>query len=300
MGYGLHVATLVGIYGTLAAALNLVFGYSGMMSIGHAALFGIGAYVAAILSLEAGLGFITGLAAAVCAGAISGVVLSLPSTRARRDYFVLATFAFQIVVTALMRNWTELTGGPMGLPGIPRPVIAGVAISTPLAFMLLATALCLCSVAVSMRISRSPMGRALRAVRDDEVFARSLGKDVTRLKLTVFGVSGGLAGAAGALYAHYVTFIDPTTFTVMESILVLAAVIVGGAGTVAGPWVGIVILIALPEALRFVGLPAAAAANIRQMLFGSLLIIFMIRRPEGIMGDYHFAKAENSIHHGTA
>ena len=141
-----------------------------------------------------------------------------------------------------------------------------------------------------MRLASSPFGRVLRSIREDEPFAASLGKNTLRFKVTAFAVSAALAASAGGLYAHYNTYIDPSSFTVMESILVVSMVIVGGAGSLWGPVIGAVVLVSLPEALRFVGLPVSVAANVRQILYGGLLVIMIMFRPRGLVGTYVFGR----------
>jgi branched-chain amino acid transport system permease protein len=141
---------------------------------------------------------------------------------------------------------------------------------------------------VLCRLVRAPFGRVLRAIREDEVFTQSFGKSVTGFKVKAFVISAALAAVAGSLYAVYITFIDPTSFTVQESIFMLAIVIVGGAGNLWGSVIGAVVLVALPELLRFVGLPSAIAANVRQILYGGLLVVMMLWRPQGLLGEYRF------------
>jgi branched-chain amino acid transport system permease protein len=138
------------------------------------------------------------------------------------------------------------------------------------------------------RLVRAPFGRVLRAIREDEVFTQSLGKSVTGFKVKAFVIGAALAAVAGSLYAIYITFIDPTSFTVQESIFMLAIVIVGGAGNLWGSVIGAVVLVSLPELLRFVGLPSAIAANVRQILYGGLLVVMMLWRPQGLLGEYRF------------
>jgi len=288
--YLLHVLILIAIYSILSVSLNLISGYAGLLSLAHAALFGVGAYVAALFALHFHAGFLFGvLCAAIGAGLIS-LVVAAPSLRIHDDYFVLATFAFQVIAFGVMNNWIGLTGGPMGLPGIPQPTIFGLAISSHAGFLVLAGAFAATTALLVRRLVRSPFGRVLKAIREDEVFAQSLGKNVTRHKLQAFVIGGALAAVAGTLYAHYITFIDPTSFTVQESIFMLAIVIVGGSGSIAGSVVGAALLVALPEALRFLGLPSSIAANVRQILYGALLVICMMFRPQGILGEFAFRR----------
>ena len=178
----------------------------------------------------------------------------------------------------------------MGLPGIPQPVIFGWHVSSHWSFLLLTGLLCVGTFWVCGRIILSPFGRTLKAVREDEVFTQAAGKNVTAYKILVFVIGAAMAGVAGVLYAHYISFIDPTSFTVMESIFIISIVIIGGAGSLWGPVVGAVVLVTLPEVLRFIGLPSSVAANIRQILYGGLLVAMMLWRPKGLMGEYAFGK----------
>jgi len=290
MEYLLHILILVGIYLILSVSLNLIAGYAGLLSIAHAAFYGIGAYVVALMALNWQSPFWVNIVCAVMLSGLLGALVGIPSLRIRDDYFVIATFAFQVITFSVLNNWVSFTGGPMGLPGIPQPVILGWQVSTHLEFLLLVGFFCALTLLVCRRIVRSPFGRVLKAVREDEVFAQAAGKNVAAYKVLVFMIGAGMAAVAGAMYAYYITFIDPTSFTVMESIFILSIVIIGGAGSLRGPIVGAVVLVTLPELLRFVGLPSSVAANVRQILYGGLLVAFMMWRPQGFLGEYSFEK----------
>jgi len=290
MEYLGHVLVLVAIYTLLAASLDLLAGQTGILSIAHAAFYGLGAYASALLAVRLGAPFIVGLLAGMVVAVLVSFVVSLPSLRLHGDYFVVATFGFQMIVYSVFNNWMGLTNGPLGIPGIPQPVIFGWRVTSQLDFLTLAAVLAGLAYFVVWRITTSPFGRVLHAIREDEVFAQALGKNTLRFKVTAFAVSGALAASAGSLYAHYITYIDPTSFTVMESILVISMVIIGGAGSPWGPLVGAVVLVTLPEALRFVGFPSSVAANLRQIVYGALLVIMMMFRPRGLVGRYGFGR----------
>lgn len=293
MDYLLHILILIGIYWILSTSLNLIAGYTGILSIAHAAFYGIGAYVVALMALKLHTPALVNVICAIAACGLAGALVGIPSLRIRDDYFVIATFAFQVITFSVMNNWVSFTGGPMGLPGIPQPTLFGLTVSTEVGFLLVTAILGAAAFGVTYRIVKSPFGRVLKAVREDEVFALSLGKNVAAFKVTVFVVGAAMASLAGALYAYYISFIDPTSFTVMESIFIISVVIIGGAGSLWGPVIGSVVLVALPEALRFVGMPSSIAANVRQMLYGALLVIFMLWRPQGFIGEYSFRKANS-------
>jgi branched-chain amino acid transport system permease protein len=270
--------------------LDLVAGHGGFLSISQAAFYGLGAYTSALLAVQVGIPFCMSILAGMIVAFLASFVVSLPSLRLHGDYFVIATFGFQMILFSVFNNWMRITHGPLGIPGIPQPVIFGWHATSHLDFLILAVAFSCFGYFVVYRLTSSPFGRVLHAIRQDEVLAKALGKNTLYFKVTAFAVSAALAASAGSLYAHYITYIDPTSFTVMESILIISMVIIGGAGSTWGPLVGAVVLVTLPEVLRFVGLPSAAAANLRQIIYGSLLVIMMMFRPRGLMGKFGFNK----------
>lgn len=288
MTYLLHIFILIGIYVILSLSLNLIAGYTGILSMAHAAFYGIGAYIAALMALTFNSPFLLNLVLAIVGSAILGALIGIPSLRIKDDYFIIATFAFQIITFSILNNLVSFTGGPMGLPGIPQPVIFGIKISSHISFLILTVILAAVVYFICNRIVKSPFGRILKAIREDEVFTQSIGKNVSAYKVKIFMISSGLAAIAGVMYATYITYIDPTSFTVMESIFIISIVIIGGAGNLKGSIVGAIVLVMLPELLRFVGLPNSVAANIRQMLYGGLLVVFMLWRPQGFIGEYTF------------
>ena len=290
MEYLLHILILIGIYVILSVSLNLIAGYAGLLSIAHAAFYGVGAYVAALMALNLHSPFLLNIICAVILSGLLGALVGIPSLRIRDDYFVIATFAFQVITFSVLNNWVSFTSGPMGLPGIPQPVIFGLKISSHLGFLAMVGFFCVTILLITRRIVRSPFGRVLKAIREDEVFAQAAGKNVAAYKVLVFMIGAGMASVAGVMYAHYISFIDPTSFTVMESIFIISIVIIGGAGSLWGPVVGAVVLVTLPELLRFLGLPSSVAANVRQILYGGLLVAFMMWRPQGLLGEYAFEK----------
>lgn len=268
----------------------MLVGYTGILSIAHAAFYGVGAYVAALMALNLHTPFLFNMFLAIIASGIFGALVGIPSLRLRDDYFVIATFAFQIITFSILNNLVDFTGGPLGLPGIPQPNIFGFEITTHIEFLILVIVLAGITFWVSNKIVKSPFGRLLKAIREDEVFVRASGRNVSDAKVKVFVISASLASIAGVVYATYITYIDPTSFTIMESIFIISIVIIGGSANLKGSIVGAIVLVALPELLRFVGLPNSIAANIRQILYGALLVIFMLWRPQGFLGEYKFNK----------
>ena len=293
MNYIIHIAVLVCIYSILAVSLNLVVGYGGLLSLAHAAFFGIGAYALGITTTTLGWPLWGGASLGIVLAIFCSFGVALPSLRVRGDYFVIATFAFQVLIHSLFHNWVGLTRGPMGLPHIAHPTLFGWTIDSRgefLLFTLASAVLCFC---LCWRIGQSPFGRVLRTIREDEILAASYGKSVIRFKISIFALTSVLAAIAGMVYASYITFIDPTSFTIHESIFILSIVIIGGAGNLWGSILGAIFLVIMPESLRFIGLPTAAAGNLRQVLYGLALIVFVMFRPQGFIGEFTFQKDES-------
>lgn len=288
MNYLLHLIVLIELYVMLALSLNLMVGYTGLLTLAHAAFYGLGAYATTLLMVNWGFDFLFALILAIAGTVLLSFLISFASLRFRGDYFILATLAFQVIVFAVLYNWVDLTRGPYGIPGIPKPSIFGIKIDSLLSFSLFGFVVAVLVAGFLALIFRSPFGRTLQAIRDDELAATALGKNVVSFKVRSVAIASGCAAVAGALYATYVTFIDPTSFTIDESILMLSMVIVGGTGNLKGPIVGAVMLIVLPELLRFLAIPDAVAANIRLIIYGFLLIIMMHFRPQGLAGKYQF------------
>jgi len=291
MDYFFHILIVIGIYSIVAMSLNLLAGYTGLISVAHAAFYGIGAYTTALLSLKAGLPFWVNIFAGILASGIIAFLMAWPSLRTFDDFFVITTFAFQIIIFSIMNNWVSFTGGPLGLPGIPRPIILGITISSHLMFLFFVASFVMPIYLMLNQIADSSFGRVLKAIREDEIFAISMGKDVIKYKITVFVIGATIASVGGSLYAYYISFIDPTSFTIIESIFMLSIVIIGGAGKLSGSIAGAALLIFIPEFLRFIDMPNSIAANMRQIFYGLLLVIFMMFRPQGLFGEYSFGES---------
>jgi ABC-type branched-subunit amino acid transport system permease subunit/ABC-type branched-subunit amino acid transport system ATPase component len=279
LDYVLHVLVMVSLYAILASSFNLLIGYAGLFALSHAAFFGVGAYATAILAAKLGVPFPWPLFAGVAVTALLGVVIALPALRIGGDYLVIVTLALQIIVSAILINWTDLTGGTDGIRAIPRIVMFGTSLDTPGKFLPLALAVAAICFAIAWRLGASPFGRALKAMRENEAAAQAIGKNVVAMKLAVFAIAAALASVAGSLYAHYVTFVSAESFTVELTIYLLAMVILFGS------LVGAVILAVLPELLKFVDMPSDIADKVRQMLYGLLLILILRLRPQGLLPE---------------
>lgn len=268
----------------------MIVGYTGIPALGHAAFSLIGAYTSALLALNLGVSPWFGLLAGGVLASLLGVIVTFPALRLKGDYLALATFGFSIIAYSVAKNWVSFTRGPMGLPGIPSFRVKLLVVSFSLfeiwQYLILVIVIAVITYLLLSLLLGRPFGRVLKSIREDEIASQTLGKDTPLFKLKVFMVGGFFAGIAGALYAHYITFIDPSSFTVMESITILLMVIFGGMGTLKGAVLGAFLLIAIPEGLRFIGLPSSIAAPLRQMFYGFILVILMIYRPQGIIGRY--------------
>jgi branched-chain amino acid transport system permease protein len=236
------------------------------------------------------------MAGAVAISAVLSLIVSLPAWRFRGDKFVLMSLAAQIFIFSLLHNWyhpqaapgtlLNLTNGPFGLAGIPKPAIIGIRMDTVGSISVLALVLAAICALVVWRLQFSPWGRLLQCMRDDELALRGLGKNVRLAKLQAFAISCGLVAVAGVLYASYVSYIDATSATLDESILMVCMLLVGGMANFRGPLVGAAVLVALPEVLRMVHLPDAMAANVRLLIYGILLVLIVHVRPQGVAGKY--------------
>lgn len=282
----LHLVFLLGLYALLASALNLAVGYGGMLMLCHASFFATGAYGLALFQSRGGLPFEAALVAAILVGALLGLSCGWLFSRLRGEAFVLSTLAVQVAFHALLQNWEGLTGGTFGLGGISRPRLFGSPVESPMGLAGLSLGTSLVVASGLFRLSRSPYGRILQAVRDDADAAEAAGRDPLVYRRSAIVASAALAALAGALYASYTGYIDPASFELGESVFVLSAVIVGGAATIRGPLVGAFILVFLPEVLRHLPLPAGAGPNLRQVLLAAILVFVLLRRPQGLLGRY--------------
>ena len=286
MEYLIHIATFSALFAILAISLDLVIGYTGMLSVAHAAFYGIGAYTTALLLKTAGLGFFVATGGGIVLAMIAALLIGIVLARFRTDYYALASLGFGVIVYTIFLNWQEVTRGPLGIPGISRPEIFGATLSDNAAFLVLVVVVLLCVYAIAYFVTHSSFGRVLTAIREDEEAISVFGYHTPSYKFIVFVLAAGMAAIAGSLYASYITYIAPSSFSIHESIFVLAIVILGGAGSLRGPLIGAIVLVLLPELLRFVGLPSDIAAQMRQLIYGVVLIFLMLYRPQGLLGRY--------------
>jgi branched-chain amino acid transport system permease protein len=287
--YIIAIGSVTLIYTLLALGLTLQFGLTGLINFGHVGFFAIGAYTSALLSLHGVPLPLSILAAAILAG-LAAWPLGLVSLRLRDDYFAIVTLGFSEVVRVVVTNARSLTDGTQGIPGIPQmyPGLSGL--TSQVAVFATIGIVTLAAIWMIVRIARSPFGRMIQAIRDNEVAVKALGKDPARFKVQVLAVGAALAGIAGAFYAHYITYIVPDQFVPLVTFYVWMAIIMGGASRISGAVVGTVILMVFLEGSRFIhdflpGVSEVSMASIRIGIVGLLLIVFIIKRPQGLMGD---------------
>lgn len=286
MDYLIHILVMIGIYLILSYSLNLLIGFSGLLSLCHAAFYGIGAYIYTLISTKLGFSFLTSTLIAFIGTGIIAFLVSLPSLKFRGDFFVIVTLGFQMIFFVIADNWISLTSGPYGITGIPRPVIFGWKINKTWEFLIIVLIFDLIFCSFLFLLYNSPFGLILKSLREDEKAAEALGKSSFSYFLKAFVLSGSIASISGALFASYMTYIDPTSFTLDESIFLVTILLLGGSGNKIGPFLGVLIMILVPEALRFLGLPDSIAANLRQIIYGIALIVLMYFRPKGMAGEF--------------
>ncbi len=290
MDYLLHIGILILLYIMLSQSLVIVSGYSGMISLAHAGFYGIGAYVTALLSVKLNLPFFVNLPIAIIISGIIAIFVSTIALRTVDDYFIIITLGIQVVIFSLMNNLMAVTNGPLGILDIPTINIFGLVFDSKVSFLLLALVLALIIYYLLRYILKSPFGLVLKGLSEDEIFTKSLGKNVYAAKVISFTIGAMLAAIPGVLYAHYVTYIDPSSFTVDESIFILSIVIIGGMRSLGGVAVAAALLVILPEVLRFLGMPSNIAANLRQIIYGIILVIMMFRYSKGFVSKNYVCK----------
>lgn len=278
--YVLHVLIMAGVFAVLAMSLNLLLGYTGQLSLGHAAFFGIGAYTSALLTLRLDWSFWIGLVAGAALAGVAGGAIGRLALKLRGAYFVLVTISFAGVISLVSQNWMELTNGPLGLPGVPAPELFGWSLRTKSAYYFLVLAAVALSYVVCRRLVRSRVGRAFLALRENEPLAESVGVDPTRYLVVATVTSAAMAGVGGVLYAHYTRFVSPEVFLFSYTVTMVIMVIAGGKGTLAGPIVGAILFTALPEALREV-----VAWQWQMVLYGAVLLGLIYFVPRGIVRE---------------
>jgi len=280
--YYIQILIFIGIYSILVLSLNLLNGYVGLLSIGHAAFYGIGAYASAKLVMEAGIPFpLAMLGAGIIAGAF-GYLIAKPTLKLSGIYMTLATLGFNMIFFLILQNWMSFTNGPMGIMDIPPPSIFGYVIESRVQYYYLIFFLVLLTIGSMHRLMTCRFGRALVGIRENELAAEAMGVHTTRYKIQAFVLAAFYAGVAGSYYAHFVKYISPDSFYIYESFILLAMLAFGGQGNLIGPVVGAAVLIIIPEVFRFL-------QEYRMLVYGSVLIIMMLVRRQGLLGGKNYS-----------
>lgn len=279
------------VYLLLALGLNLHYGFTGLINFGHVGFFAIGAYASA-LTVMAGWHILAGFAAAMALAALAAIPLGILSLRLREDYLAIVSLGFSESVRLFIINEQWLTNGVQGIPGIPNIATAfGLDIDPSLAVLATLVIACIAAVLLILRLTRSPFGRMIRAIRDDEDAVRALGKDPGSFKVRVFMIGAALAGLSGAIYAHYITYITPDQFLPLLTFYIWVAIILGGAGKVSGAIFGTLALVFFLEGSRFLrdalpGVSEVEMSSVRLFAIGLCLVLLLRFRPGGIAGDW--------------
>lgn len=273
-----RVFALIGVYAILALSLNLITGYMGQTSMGHAGLFCVGAYVSALMSVHFGTHFLVSAVIGALAAGVVGFLLGLCTMRLSGSYFAITTMGFAEVVRMIALNWVSVTNGPLGIKNIPKPVFFGITLTnTNNGFYWMTLLLVILSVLFCQALTNSRHGRSMVAVKEDELAAKLMGINTNRIKVETIAIASAVAGFAGAYYAHMTQYIDPSVFVSDVSITIMSIVIFGGMGSIPGMVLGSTILIAFPEVLRFL-------AAYRFIIYGLILVVMMRFRPQGLLG----------------
>ena len=300
VGFAIALGTVFGIWAILAVSLNLVMGFTGLLSVGHIGFFGIGAYATAILTSEASYDqlrtgaiptfdwpFFAALPVGVVLAGLVAVVVGVVFNRFRDDIFVLVSFGFATISFNVFLNWRDLTRGAFGIHEVPRPVIGGWTFDGELEFLILVLVFLAVIVLISWSIVTSSFGRVLTAIREDEQAIGVFGYQATHYKLAVWTISAMMAGLAGGLFGGWTSFVDPNSFILLESMLLVAIVILGGLATIWGALLGAMAFVLLEEGMRFIPfLPTEHIGQARLVIMGILLALLMLFRPQGLVGRY--------------
>lgn len=285
--YFLVQMSFILVYSVIGFGLVVLTGMTGLVSLGHAAFVAVGAYAQALL-LSKGVPVLASLAASAGLAAVLGVLVGLPALRLRGLYLAIATFSFGYIVQIVLAHWESLTGGNSGL-AVGTPTLLGMPLTGP-RFYYLCLALVLAALYFVLNLLRSPTGRTLKAIRDSEISARSMGVNVALFKTFAFGLSALLAGLGGALYAHLITYLSPEQFGLHFSIELLMMVVIGGAVWLHGAVLGAVFVIALPQAIALAKdvLPAAIGqqTGLQPIVFGLVILFFVLVEPSGLYGRW--------------
>ena len=278
--YWIHIIDIIGIYSILSLGLNILVGFTGQLSLGHAAFFGISAYTSALLAIRLNFPFWICILAAILISAFFGLILSYPCLRLKGIYLAITTIGFGQIMYTIFVEWRELTHGPMGLTKIPSPQIGNIVFDNSTSYYYIILLCFLLALLVALRINNSHIGRSMKSIRDDEMAATTCGVDIAHYKMIGFVVSAAFAGMAGSLFAHYLNFISPECFTFDLSTQMLVMILVGGVGSIPGSVIGAIIVTFIPEILR-------GFKMYQMVIYGGMLVFILIFLPGGVIQIFH-------------
>ena len=273
--YVLEIFTNSFLYIVLCLGLNIVAGYAGLLDLGYAAFFAIGAYTSGVLTSQYGWNFWLAIPPALFLAGAVGVMIGAPTLRLRSDYLAIVTLGAGEIIRILARNLKHITGGPSGLIGIGRPTFFGLKLDQIIHYYYIFLVMVILALVVSHRLEHSRLGRAWKYVRDDEDVAEAMGIPKSLVKLSAYIMGAMFAGLAGCFFAAKMTAISPDSFTFLQSLMIVVAMVLGGMGKIAGMVVGALVMVLFPEVFRTIG-------PLRMLVFGVILILMMVFRPQGI------------------
>ena len=278
---------MLSIYFLLTSSAHLLIGMTNLITLSHAAFFGIGSYVTALVTSALGIPLITSLALVFICNGLIALIFSLPTIKLKDDYFVLATLGFQSIVYTILYNWEEVTYGAQGYSGITGGKLFGlVKINTPYSFLVVSIIISALVGYIMYRMINSPFGTILKSLREDDTLLISQGKNPIKYKRWALVLSASFCGLAGYQFAAYMTYINPSSFNLNESIFILSAVLIGGIGNVKGSAFGAILIVVLPEAFRFTPIFSEHAAPLREISYAFILLLILYYKPKGLAGKY--------------
>jgi branched-chain amino acid transport system permease protein len=293
MNYIFDILILSFIYVVLTSSFNLLLGWGGLLSLAHAISYGIGAYISALLVIHTGMPILLAMLLSMIMTGILALLLAIPTLRVSGEYLAIASLGFSIVIVEILLN-LDITGGTAGLTGIAKMAIFGISLTEGWMYALFTGIIAALTIVLVYRIANSPFGRVLKGIREDEKATAGLGKNVFFVRISVFFVSSALAGLAGSLYAHYYQYLNPHSFELSTTILIVSMLIIGGIGTYWGPVVGAFLLMGLPELLRFIDLSPDVKGPLQQILYVVIVLLFIYLRPNGIIGTGKKSKSNKN------
>jgi branched-chain amino acid transport system permease protein len=283
MEYIIGVLILVLIYIILATSLDIVFSNAGIFSVSHAAFFGMGALIYAVLSKLDHINYFIILVIVILVTSFVAVLIAISTLKIKGDYFIIASFGFQMIAYDIFYNWVRLTSGASVIYAIPKPTIFNINFDSTPKYLILVSAITVICVLICWRLSHSPFGNLLRAIKSDDIAVQASGRSPLVFKIKALVISGILAAIAGVLYSCYLTIFVPGAYDIDLSISIVAMVIVGGSGNIWGASLGATVLVILPQLISFINMPANLLGPLQRLFYGFLLIVFMRLRPEGLL-----------------